>query len=148
MLQIIFDYQDNSLHISRETIEAIGNPEEISFLLNREKKQFLIWRGGVVVDSTGARRRKPQTINSCVLSKSTEQTADGFRIRDCGTALKALSAFIPGFRNVTAYAFAGQLVMDRAVAFDLSKAHFSDYDEEYNNPQPNPLPEMRRNHWE
>ena len=122
MMQIIFDYRDNSFHISRETIEAISNPDEISFLLNQEKKQFLIWRGGVMVDSLGKHRRKPQTISSCVLSKNTEQTADGFCIRDCGTALKALSAFIPGFRGGTAYAFDGQLVMDRAVAFDLTKA--------------------------
>ena len=134
MLQIIFDYRDNSFRISRETIETIGNPEEISFLLNQEKKQFLIWRGGVMVDGPGKHQRKQQTVSSCVLSKNTEQTADAFCIRDCGTGLKALSAFILGFRDGTTYAFDGQLVMDRAVAFDLSKAHYSDYDEEYNNP--------------
>ncbi|MBR4474298.1 MAG: hypothetical protein IKS55_11755 [Oscillospiraceae bacterium] len=87
-----------------------------------------------MVDSLGKHRRKPQTISSCVLSKNTEQTAGGFCIRDCGAALKALSAFIPGYRNGAAYVFEGQLVMDRAVSIDLSKAHFLDYDEEYNNP--------------
>lgn len=121
MMQIIFDYRDNSFHISRETIEAIGSPDKISFLLNQEKKQFLIWRGGVMVDCPGKHQRKQQTVSSCVLRKNTEQTADGFCIRDCGTAFKAFSAIIPGFRYGTAYTFDGQLVMGHAVAFDLSK---------------------------
>lgn len=111
--RIEMDFNDNSILIPKEIVDALGSPPEINFLLKQE--QGILGIAGEIHYSFNGKKQPGRPRKKSRIADSWDEAAGAYRISTAHGPMRRFGEYIRGFNGEGIYALTGELADNKCV---------------------------------